>query len=241
MAYGKKRIRRRSVSRRPIKRRRTMRRRSRSKYSAVSVARPLVPPSRTMKLRYVESGIKLNASTGQSQFYLMSGNSLYDPNQSGSGHQPYYFDQLTTFYEKYCVLWSKISVKATTTDASRLFKVSIIPSLSSSWSISETDLAQEIAGNRTTVFTGFQMSKGIGMVANSRKTKTLLGVKDVLDDPDNFGLTGNLGTGSGPGNEWYWIIVVQCCDLAVDPVDILLDIQMDYIAKFTDRRNINDS
>jgi len=29
--------------------------------------------------------------------------------------------------------------------------------------------------------------------------------------------------------------------LAVDPVDILLDIQMDYIAKFTDRRNINDS
>lgn len=33
----------------------------------------------------------------------MSLNSAYDPNQSGTGHQPYGFDQLAAFYNKYIV------------------------------------------------------------------------------------------------------------------------------------------
>lgn len=41
--------------------------------------------------------------------YVVSCNGLYDPNVSGTGHQPLYFDQLTSIYNHYCVLKSKCS------------------------------------------------------------------------------------------------------------------------------------
>jgi len=32
---------------------------------------------------------------------------MFDPNISGTGHQPYYFDQLAALYDHYCVIGSK--------------------------------------------------------------------------------------------------------------------------------------
>ena len=37
-------------------------------------------------------------------------NSLFDPNRTGTGHQPYGFDQLSTFYNRYYVTGSKMTV-----------------------------------------------------------------------------------------------------------------------------------
>lgn len=49
--------------------------------------------------------------------FSFNANSLYDPNASGTGHQPLYFDQLTTIYDHYTVLKSTIRV-AFNSDAS---------------------------------------------------------------------------------------------------------------------------
>lgn len=40
--------------------------------------------------------------------YLFSCNSLFDPNRTGTGHQPMYFDQLIALYDHYTVLRSRI-------------------------------------------------------------------------------------------------------------------------------------
>lgn len=43
--------------------------------------------------------------------HLFSCNGLYDPNITGAGHQPLYFDQMMTLYNHYTVTGSKITVE----------------------------------------------------------------------------------------------------------------------------------
>jgi len=68
------------------------------------------------KLRYVES-IVLVAATGSLGTYQWRTNSLFDPNLTGTGHQPYGFDQMKTYYASYLVRSSKISVECLASSA----------------------------------------------------------------------------------------------------------------------------
>lgn len=43
--------------------------------------------------------------------YVLSANGLYDPDISGTGHQPMGFDQLSAFFQHYTVLGSRISIQ----------------------------------------------------------------------------------------------------------------------------------
>lgn len=60
--------------------------------------------------RYTEL-IQLIQATNVPQQYRWSCNSLYDPNSSGIGHQPYYFDQLAALYDHYVVIGSKATIR----------------------------------------------------------------------------------------------------------------------------------
>ena len=40
-------------------------------------------------------------------------NSLFDPDFTGTGHQPYYFDQFATIYQRYTVIGSKLTATFT--------------------------------------------------------------------------------------------------------------------------------
>lgn len=53
------------------------------------------------KLKYSEA---YTLSTLNSYQQLVNLNSLFDPNRTGVGHQPYGFDQLTTIYNRYRVI-----------------------------------------------------------------------------------------------------------------------------------------
>jgi len=61
-------------------------------------------------LRYVES-FTLVAATGALAIYQYRTNSLFDPNLTAGGHQPYGFDQMKTYYASYLVTRSRISVE----------------------------------------------------------------------------------------------------------------------------------
>lgn len=96
----------RSRSGRPAKRRRTP-------YKAM-VPRPLptssgVPQSMTVKMRYCQNVI-LTGNAGAIGENLFSTNSIYDPDVSGVGHQPYGHDEWSTFMTYYTVRRSWISV-----------------------------------------------------------------------------------------------------------------------------------
>jgi len=53
-----------------------------------------------------------SAASGVATFYKFNCNGMYDPNNSVTGHQPYYFDQLTAVYNTYTVLKSSITISS---------------------------------------------------------------------------------------------------------------------------------
>lgn len=77
----------------------------RGKLSGTAVTESFVPlfPAKTTKwLRYCDD-FSLSSSLGVMTTYVYSANGLYDPNITGTGHQPMGFDTMMSYYEHYHV------------------------------------------------------------------------------------------------------------------------------------------
>lgn len=85
---------------------------------AIRLGRQPIPKQLFNRLKYAET---VNVAIGVSGLgsYLYSCNGMYDPNITGTGHQPMYFDQWSAMYNHYTVLKStmKATVVANTTGA----------------------------------------------------------------------------------------------------------------------------
>jgi len=68
------------------------------------------PKTMKFKHKYVENLTPVTIPLGAFTQLAWSCNGMFDPNISGAGHQPYYFDQLTPLYDHYTVIGSKIKV-----------------------------------------------------------------------------------------------------------------------------------
>ncbi len=68
------------------------------------------PKTNKVTLKYCES-VTFTGAAGSLGTYFFNLNSCYDPNNSGTGHQPLGFDQWSTFYNRYVV--EKVRFKLT--------------------------------------------------------------------------------------------------------------------------------
>lgn len=66
------------------------------------------PSSMTTKLRYADVVPLTYTSTVTK--YSFGANNVFDPDFTGTGHQPYFYDQITPLFNRYVVLGSKITV-----------------------------------------------------------------------------------------------------------------------------------
>lgn len=72
---------------------------------------PLFPIRKYVKSQlYYEDGIIRTTTVGGTAIYTFSANGLFDPNITGTGHQPIGFDQMMALYEHYTVIRSHIKV-----------------------------------------------------------------------------------------------------------------------------------
>lgn len=67
-------------------------------------------PKRMMVRQHYIQNYTITSSTGVPNVYKWATNGLFDPDVSGGGHQPYYFDQFGALYNHYTVLGSKITI-----------------------------------------------------------------------------------------------------------------------------------
>ena len=81
----------------------------------------LIAPRFVTRLKYAET-VALSLTGGTVTDYQMRLNSLYDPNQTGTGHQPMGFDQYATFYNRYRVFGTsyRITVLPTGTNTGHI-------------------------------------------------------------------------------------------------------------------------
>lgn len=63
------------------------------------------------RMLYYDNAFQLSHMSGFLTCYFFRANDLYDPDFSGTGHQPVGFDQAMLFWEQFCVFSSKISVR----------------------------------------------------------------------------------------------------------------------------------
>jgi len=85
---------------RPSKKRKVV-----AKPTRVSVGRQPFPMQLVNTLKYVEQ-VTLTVTTGFGK-YVLSCNGMFDPNITGTGHQPLYFDTCADIYDHYTVLRSR--------------------------------------------------------------------------------------------------------------------------------------
>lgn len=68
---------------------------------------PIFPATIVKTLRY-STNVSLGAAVGALSTWMFRANDLFDPDYSGTGHQPAGFDQLMAWYNHFCVVRSKI-------------------------------------------------------------------------------------------------------------------------------------
>lgn len=66
------------------------------------------PPRKTVMLKYV-SNFSLNPSSSASDVHVFRVNSVYNPDYTASGHQPMFYDNYSTLYQRYKVNYAKIT------------------------------------------------------------------------------------------------------------------------------------
>jgi hypothetical protein len=82
------------------------------------IVRTGFPRTTMVKLKYVE-GFQLDPGTvGLASTYVYRANSIYDPNSTGTGHQPMNRDMWATLYKKYTVVGSKITLRCFSSNTS---------------------------------------------------------------------------------------------------------------------------
>jgi hypothetical protein len=88
---------------------------------SIGAVRPgfVLPERMDVILRYSEE-VSLHAASGVSVSYVFRANDLYDPNYTGTGHQPLGFDQLCLFYKRFVVIKSSCKMTPLWTTVSNL-------------------------------------------------------------------------------------------------------------------------
>lgn len=75
---------------------------------------PLFPARTRRHLRYASGAFGLSSTSGVVATQVFALNGCFDPDVTGTGHQPMGFDQMMAFYNHYCVLSCKAVVKFST-------------------------------------------------------------------------------------------------------------------------------
>lgn len=195
-----------------------------------------IPKSLKVTLRYVQE-VTLNPTAGSYAVSTFSANGMYDPWISGTGHQPYQFDQLMALYNNYQVTSSSMKVAHVSTATTNLIPAYIgvimnssssTPSFSSSEHFLECNLRS--ARVRTTGYFGGALDSTYGQakqgtVTYSFNAKKYFGSK--LDDDHEGTSAGN------PTEQAYYHVVAYSID-GNNPDACTLMITIDYSAILTE-------
>lgn len=176
------------------------------------------------KFRYVDR-INLDATSVAADVHTFCANGLYDPDITGTGHQPIGFDQLMSFYNHYTVIGAKI-------------RVDYLPN-STSPTTAQSYVGIEMSGNVTpvtTIPTLFEQGNSVYRVlgtANSGRPLSLTkkcSMKRELSQPP-MSCDENAGTAStNPSEKVYFHIWQTAISSSFEPTAVNCLVTIDFVA-----------
>lgn len=189
-----------------------------------------------MKHSYA-TNITRTGATGAISTYVFSANGLFDPDITGTGHQPAYFDKMTAIYNHYTVLSSKISVTMMCMPANAAESIEVCLNQGDTASSSFSTLANcreqpycsfvLVPGSISTAVVSIPPnSNKIGLGFNAFK---VFGSR-ALSDPNLRG-----DSSSNPTEQNYYYLSHQDANLAKS-AQLSYMVTIDYVAEWTELR-----
>ncbi len=151
---------------------------------------PIFPVRKRAYLTYHTNASVFTGSTGTCGTYVFAANGLYDPDITGTGHQPMGFDQMMLFYYHYTVLYSKITVKYRNNSTTVPSYVSISRN-GSSTAITDPDQLVESGNIEYCICNSRPDFDCIRQLSLDMDIAKFAGVDDLLDDEQYRGDSGS--------------------------------------------------
>lgn len=190
------------------------------------------PLSTRTTLRYKEA-VLLDPSAGQFKTYVFKTNDLYDPNYTGTGHQPMGYDQLAAVYSHYSVSRSRIKVTQLTSPANpTVFGVLVSDQNGSSgpWPAVCEQPASAVRFLAPSQGTTMPMSVG-----HSWKLTSATGVRDGMDS------SYSAAVGASPTDCMYFVVFLQALDQSTDIAAQWYLVEIEYDVLFAVKKELVSS
>lgn len=206
---------------------RNYRKRQNNNISTMVVRGTSVIPDRLfVKLKY--SVVTTFNTTGVNAF-VMRGNSLFDPELTGAGHQPRGFDQWSVLYSRYKVHKSSIQVMAVNND-SDINYVAVVPGIETVLNYANPQDITEHPYVKYRYLAPGANGPSQASLWNSQTTKSIRGEK-ILDDDYSALINAN------PAKQWYWHVLCSAANEAIAPL-CTCQINIVYYAEFYRRLSL---
>lgn len=190
-----------------------------------------------IKFKYADTDFDMSTSIGSGYYTknVFAGNSLFDPDQTGVGVQPYGFDPMSSLFGAYHVSASKIKVRFYTTE-SNVYKVvcTVVPHQDNALDYYDPSDLRVISGAKQHIISS---TEGItrGHFIQSYCTTARMFRGTTSKDADFSALVT-----SNPTRMWYWHVYVDTTDTASED-SVSMDVQITYYATMRKTTNNNES
>jgi hypothetical protein len=195
---------------------------------------PLFPASVVKTLRYSSNTGILTSTSGAVATYVFRANDCFDPDFTGTGHQPMGFDQMMVFYNHFCV--RKARIKCTFRSITGIQSTACIRIDASSTPLTVIDQIIEFGGlvmtelNRTDVFGSLKTLELSLDVANLQG----LSPSALSADPSLRG-----SAAASPTEITYFHVAIWDSNAVTNTV--LVDIVLEQLVEFMEPRDATES
>lgn len=200
---------------------------------------PLYPVSKRISLAYYEFALSVTTGVGTAGNYVFSANGCYDPNITGTGHQPMGFDQMMTLYDQYTVVGAKITVNFCSTTTVTCGAVYVNP-----LNVPETNIAKivenglvgavHIDSGSTTGGTG-QRVASVTKALNMAKYFGRPNIESIVNDPELH------GTAAANPTEQVYFVVSAWDFILGGSATVYFDALLEFDVIFTEPRKLDPS
>lgn len=196
-----------------------------------------LPRQKVVKLRYSQYGQLTNPGTGALVYQKFIANGIYDPDLTGTGHQPMGYDQMVLQYNHYIVLGSQITVKVIPPQDSTGYACAVGIYLSDDTSLPYTNYTGFVESKKGTFRLLNGASTRTSSVSSKFSAKTFFAVTDVKDNVDRFGQT----VGDNPLEQAIFNLWYQAMDGGTGPTNLMYLATIDYIVQFSEPKDSTQS
>jgi len=184
------------------------------------------------KTRYHEDSLTVDPGIGGTvASHVFSANGLYDPNITGTGHQPLGFDQLMLMYDHYNVIGCRARIDFQNQDSSDIVRVGCYVSDDVTVITDPVKIIENGLGKHM-MLSDAKSGAGVKSMTIGTSIKKFFKSKVLSDDK----LRGSVA--ANPAEGLYFHVWADC-PAGTDPAAVLFNITLEYIAILTEPKKLD--